>query len=58
MNQNEVIKMLTNAIELHMKFWDEMPKGQLGKLSCNIGLLNDAFLKSSEALKIAKEVTK
>lgn len=41
---------LAAALRLHMKFWDDMPKGQLGKLSCDIGTLNDAFIASRKAL--------
>lgn len=42
---------MIEAIELFLKFFDDMPKGQLGKISCDIGLLNDAFIKSNEILK-------
>jgi hypothetical protein len=44
---------LLEAAKLWTKFWDEMPKGQLGKIVCNIGTLNDAFLKTASAIKKA-----
>lgn len=47
----ELYPDLVFALKLHMKFWDEMPKGQLGKIVCDIGILNDAFIKSDEVLK-------
>ncbi len=43
------------ALNLWQAFWDDMPKGQLGKISCDIGLLNDAFIATSKALAKAKE---
>ena len=51
----EVARELREACKAHTKFWDDMPKGQLGKLSCNVGLLNDAFVSSRDALYKAKE---
>ena len=49
----EAEKALIEAVGNHTKFWDDMPKGQLGGLVCNVGILNDAFLKSREALMLA-----
>ena len=31
-----------------------MPKGQLGKIVCNIGFLNEAFLKTASAIAKAE----
>jgi hypothetical protein len=45
---------LLTACELWLKFWDNMPKGQLGNIVCDIGLLNDAFLTTNKAIKKAK----
>lgn len=41
------------ALKLWKAFWDDMPKGQLCKIVCDIGLLNDAFLATSKALRNA-----
>lgn len=41
---------LVEALKLHKRFWDEMPKGQLGRICCDIGILNEAFLKTRKAL--------
>ena len=50
-----VARDLREACKAHTAFWNDMPKGQLGKLSCNVGLLNDAFVSSRDALYKAKE---
>lgn len=42
---------LLKALELMQRFWDEMPKGQLGKIVCDIGILNEAFIQTKAALK-------
>lgn len=47
---------VAQALKLHKQFWDRMPKGQLGKISCDVGLLNDAFLATNKALAHAQEV--
>lgn len=44
---------LLEALQLFVQFFDEMPKGQLGNIVCDIGLLNDSFIKSSKAIKKA-----
>ncbi len=44
------------AAKLFDKFFDEMPKGQLGHIVCDIGILNDAFITIAEAKKIEKIV--
>lgn len=41
---------LLKATKLFQRFFDEMPKGQFGKMSCDIGLMNDAFLASAAAI--------
>jgi hypothetical protein len=46
---------LLEAVKLFQKFFDTMPKGQFGKISCDIGLMNDALLKSSAAIAKAEE---
>lgn len=42
--------LLFEAVQLWLRFFDEMPKGQFGKIACDIGLMNQAFLKSREAV--------
>lgn len=44
---------LLRAVELWMKFFDTMPKGQFGKIVCDIGLMNQAFLASASGLRTA-----
>lgn len=39
------------ACNLWQSFFDEMPKGQFGKISCDIGLMNDAFIENRKALR-------
>jgi hypothetical protein len=46
---------LAKALALWEEFWDDMPKGQLGRIVCNIGLLNEAFCSTSQALAAWKE---
>lgn len=41
---------LMKALSLWDKFWDDMPKGQLGRIVCDIGLLNDAFIATRAAI--------
>lgn len=45
-------KELAEAVKLFQRFFDEMPKGQLGSIVCDWGILNDAFLQSGKALKM------
>jgi len=45
---------MEEALRKWEQFWDEMPKGQLGKIVCDIGLLNEAFLLTAKALKKSK----
>jgi hypothetical protein len=41
---------LLQALKTWMRFFDEMPKGQFGKISCDIGLMNDGFIQSKRAI--------
>ena len=41
---------LLEALKTWEKFWDTMPKGQMGKLVFDVGLLNDGFIKTRAAL--------
>jgi len=41
---------LLKAVKLFTEFFDEMPKGQLGKIVCDLGLLNEALLTASKAI--------
>lgn len=45
---------LKEALLLWQEFWDKMPGGQLVKIACDIGILNQAFLKTSAALAKVK----
>ena len=49
-------EQLRDALEKWMLFWDEMPKGQLGKIVCDIGLLNEAFMATTKSLAATKGV--
>jgi hypothetical protein len=50
--QNE---KLMDALVTWKRFWDTMPKGQMGKLSFDVGLFNQGFIKMEAALKAAQE---
>ena len=50
----QTIAELLDALKTWQKFWDEMPKGQMGKLSFNVGLFNDGFVKMGRAIARAK----
>lgn len=41
---------LVDALKTWQKFWDTMPKGQMGKVSFDVGLFNQGFIKMREAL--------
>ena len=41
---------MLEALKSWLQFWDAMPKGQLGRIVCNIGFLNEAFLKTASAI--------
>ncbi|MBK6881324.1 MAG: hypothetical protein IPH01_11240 [Elusimicrobia bacterium] len=45
---------MLEALKSWNRFWDAMPKGQLGKIVCNIGFLNEAFLKTASAIAKAE----
>lgn len=45
---------LYEALTVWMEFFDTMPKGQFGKICCDIGLMNEGFLKSRAALARAR----
>lgn len=52
---NAAVEKYVEAAKLFDQFFDEMPKGQLGKIVCDIGILNDAFLALSAAKQLEKE---
>lgn len=45
---------LVGALKTWKEFWDKMPKGQMGKLSFDVGLFNDGFVKMNKALAKAE----
>ena len=49
---------LLEALQIWMKFFDTMPKGQFGGISCDVGLMNDGFIKSARAISKATGETK
>ena len=54
MNDKELLKEAIEALKAWELFWNTTPPGQLGKIVCDIGLLNDAFLKTSKVLRFIK----
>jgi len=44
---------LLDACMATKAFFDDMPKGQFGKIVCNIGLMNDMFIALENATKKA-----
>ena len=60
-NDGRIMSLGPDAIEALQKweeFWDDMPKGQLGKILlgkivCNVGLLNEAFILTENVLRRA-----
>lgn len=44
---------LLEAVQIWTRFFAEMPKGQFGKIVCDIGLMNQGFIKSAEAIQKA-----
>lgn len=42
---------LLKAVESTSAFFDDMPKGQFGKIVFNIGLMNEMFVNIAEATK-------
>lgn len=53
-NSNSAYKEAVKAVELFQLFFDKMPKGQLGKIVCDIGILNDAFIQARKVLSNKK----
>lgn len=45
---------LLESVKLFLQFFDEMPKGQLGKIVCDIGILNQAFIISRRSIARAE----
>jgi translation elongation factor EF-Ts len=50
----EIMGKSLEALAAWQEFWDKMPKGQLGKLVFDVGLLNIAFIKTGKAMAKAK----
>ena len=50
----DLVADLLEALKIWMQFFDDMPKGQFGKISCDIGLMNDGFIKSRLAITKAE----
>jgi hypothetical protein len=46
---------MLEAITTTKEFFDSMPKGQFGKISCDIGLMNDMFLQIGNVLSKIKK---
>lgn len=46
---------LLDALKTWNKFWETMPKGQMGKLSFDVGLFNEGFVKMRKALAKAEK---
>jgi hypothetical protein len=46
---------LLKAVEASKAFWDDMPKGRMGKIVFNVGLMNDMFIKMESSIKNATE---
>lgn len=42
---------LLKAVKATQAFFDDMPKGQFGKLALDVGLMNEMFLSISASLK-------
>lgn len=48
-------RQLLEAVQLWDAFFDEMPKGQFGKITCDVGIMNRAFISTAKSLHMAKE---
>lgn len=46
---------LFQALSLFQAFFDNMRKGQLGRISCDIGILNDAFIETRKVMDSLKK---
>jgi hypothetical protein len=44
---------LLEAVKATKAFFDDMPKGQFAKITCDIGLMNEMFLSIEQSLKKA-----
>ena len=42
------------ALKAWESFWNAMPKGQLGNVVCDIGLLNEAFIQTRAAIAMTE----
>jgi len=47
-------KDLLEAVKSTQEFFDDMPKGQFGRIVCNVGLMNQMFINISNAIKKAE----
>lgn len=45
---------MLNALKMWQKFWDTMPKGQMGKLVFDVGLFNDALIAMDRSVRKAE----
>lgn len=54
--QAQLAAEAVEAVVLFQRFFDEMPKGQFGKICCDVGLMNDAFIASGRVRAKAKAV--
>lgn len=41
---------MLEALISWLQFWDSMPRGQLGRIVCNLDFFNEAFLKTTFAI--------
>ena len=48
--QEKLIERMGKALRTWDKFWNTMPKGQMGKVCCNVGLLNEGFIQSAKCM--------
>ena len=46
---------LFDALGLHLAFLKSLPTGWLGRTSGDVGLLNDAYLASGRAIRLAEK---
>lgn len=45
---------LLKVVKLWQAFFDTMPKGQFAKVSCDVGLMNEAFITTARAIAHAE----
>lgn len=53
--KSNMYNQAVEALKTWQKFFDTMPKGQFGKISCDIGLMNDAFVATRKVLSLNNE---